>query len=404
MQQFAQIAHGTTNRRAFLRVLGGLAGLSGLGVLAACQQPQQVVITPAAATAPPATSPAPAGASPAASPAASPPPGSVTCRVPGGIARCLARGLACRGCQPKPGRRGWTAAEADVPDGRAAHGTQPVAGPTSVRLARTFDTGQPEFRPQDAAAPGTPDIQSSVTVGADGTIFATNFIGYLFALRDSPQPDRLDLAWQFRPAGSSPRHSTPAIGRDGTVYVHFSRGMGDQTANALYAVRAPASGRDGQEVWTVDLGPGQTGGATGLSPTIGSDGTIYQLSPVADCIDRTRGPRAVDGQAGPAVKTAPSVSPDGSSVYTASMDGKLYAVAAPSGSGSEGSVRWTFDFGQNLARRRWWRCLSLDLRRAVRMPWVVAHRQQMTGWHHLCWREQQQFLCDCARRQHEMAV
>jgi hypothetical protein len=80
----------------------------------------------------------------------------------------------------------------------------------------------------------------------------TNFPGFLFALKDSTAPNRLDLAWQFRPAGATPRHATPALAMDGTVYVHFSRGSGETTTNTLYALRPPTSGTVAQPAWSID--------------------------------------------------------------------------------------------------------------------------------------------------------
>ena len=47
------------------------------------------------------------------------------------------------------------------------------------------------------------------------------------------------------------------------------------------------------------------------------------------------------------MKISPALGPDGT-VYTASLDGKLYAVSPPSGAGTQGTVKWTFDFGEHL--------------------------------------------------------
>src|SRR5439155_25322686 len=51
---------------------------------------------------------------------------------------------------------------------------------------------------------------------------------------------------------------------------------------------------------------------------------------------------------GPSIKAAPAVGSDGT-IYLSSMDGKLYAVAPPSGR-TEGTVKWTFDFGEHLGQ------------------------------------------------------
>jgi outer membrane protein assembly factor BamB len=50
---------------------------------------------------------------------------------------------------------------------------------------------------------------------------------------------------------------------------------------------------------------------------------------------------------GQTVKVAPAVAPDGT-VYVTAVTGSLYAVSPPAGSGNQGSVKWSFDFGQHL--------------------------------------------------------
>jgi hypothetical protein len=49
---------------------------------------------------------------------------------------------------------------------------------------------------------------------------------------------------------------------------------------------------------------------------------------------------------GPVVKAAPALGEDGT-VYVASMDDHLYAIAPPTGGGNPGSVKWTFTFGDH---------------------------------------------------------
>jgi outer membrane protein assembly factor BamB len=233
-------------------------------------------------------------------------------------------------------------------------GRSPHTGARRLALARTFDTNQPDLRPADALMPTT-DIQSSTAIGPDGTIYATNFTGWLFALKDSPSAaDRLDLAWRFRPANSSPFHCTPALSRDGaTVYVAFTTGAGPAATGALYAVRAPSSGQDGQMVWQADLGPGPVQN----SPTLGPDGTLYIVNVAGrlSAVDSTTGTVKWTARTGTSetapfgqtVKVAPALGPDGT-VYTTALTGSLYAVSPPTGSGTQGAIKWTFDFGEHL--------------------------------------------------------
>jgi outer membrane protein assembly factor BamB len=52
-------------------------------------------------------------------------------------------------------------------------------------------------------------------------------------------------------------------------------------------------------------------------------------------------------QLGPVLRASASLAPDGT-IYVPSIDGNLYAVSAPTGASSEGTIKWTFDFGANL--------------------------------------------------------
>jgi outer membrane protein assembly factor BamB len=231
-------------------------------------------------------------------------------------------------------------------------------GSRQLTVTRTFSTNQPDLRPDDALINST-DIQSSTAVGPDGTIYATNFLGWLFALRDSPtSTDGLDLAWRFRPPNGSPLHCTPAVGRDGTIYCSFTVGPLSTPKCGLYAIRPPTSGLDAQVVWQTDLPPGNAPGVpAGFSPTQGSDGTLYiaNASGMLFAIDPTSGQvkwtaqfgTSQPAQYGQAVKVAPAVAPDGI-VYIGALTGSLYAVSPPSGSGNQGSIKWTFDFGEHL--------------------------------------------------------
>jgi outer membrane protein assembly factor BamB len=233
-------------------------------------------------------------------------------------------------------------------------GRSPHRGPQSLAIARTFNTNQPDLRPADPLGPG-PDIQSSSAIGPDGTIYATNFIGWLFALKDSPSAsDVLDLAWRFRPPNGSPYHCTPALTPDGaTVYVSFTTGTADAARGSLFAVRAPSSGQDGQVVWQADLGPGNVQN----SPTLGPDGTLYivNVAGVLSAIDSSTGRvkwtaqtgTAQPAQFGQTVKMTPAVAPDGT-VYTTALTGALYAISPPGGSGTQGSIKWSFNFGEHL--------------------------------------------------------
>jgi outer membrane protein assembly factor BamB len=232
-------------------------------------------------------------------------------------------------------------------------GRSPHTGPRNLALSRTFETNQPDLRPDDGLVP-TPDIQSSTSIAPDGTIYATNFIGWLFALKDSASTSNaLDLAWRFRPPNGSPFHCTPAIGRDGTVYVSFTTGTGPTAKGTVYAVRAPSSGQDGQVAWQTDIPPGNVQN----TPTLGPDGTLYivNVAGMLYAIDSSNGQvkwnaqtgNGQQAQFGQTVKVAPAVASDGT-VYVTTLTEGLVAVSPPSGGGNQGSVKWKFDFGEHL--------------------------------------------------------
>ncbi|HET6314867.1 MAG TPA: PQQ-binding-like beta-propeller repeat protein [Chloroflexota bacterium] len=230
-------------------------------------------------------------------------------------------------------------------------GRSPHNGPRRLTLLRSFDSFA--VRPPDTLI-ASPDIQNSSVVGPDGTIYATTFAGELLALRDGSAANQLQLAWRYHPAGGSPFHATAALSRDGqTVFVPFTTGAGPAAKGTLFAVKAPASGQDGQVVWQAELGAGQVQN----SPSIAPDGTIYivNVPGLLSAIDSNTGTVkwtaqiGTSGQAqfGQTVKVAPAVASDGT-VYVAAVTGSLYAVSPPSGGGAQGSIKWTFDFGQHL--------------------------------------------------------
>lgn len=140
----------------------------------------------------------------------------------------------------------------------------PTSG-TEAQIAWSVDVGEGR-------------ITSSPTVGPDGTIYAVNGAGKLYAIA----PDGT-VKWTAQ-TGPTLR-STPALGADGTIYQPSTDGK-------LYAVKPPASAdaKEGTVTWTFDfgqhLGPtplltkdkgggGANGIGSGASPTIGPDGMIY---------------------------------------------------------------------------------------------------------------------------------
>jgi outer membrane protein assembly factor BamB len=206
-------------------------------------------------------------------------------------------------------------------------GQSPHSGPRAPRLAAGFDTrqgGEPRA-----------DIQSAIAVGPDGTAYVTNFRGGLFALR-APAGGPMRAAWSYREPGMGSWHATAAIDEAGTVYLPLSSFPPPQPpaqpAAFLYAF-AP----DGRVKWKADLGSRST-----ASPTIGPDGTIYQLVDAGSLVAITaEGARKWAARVGPSLVSSPALALDGTT-YTLSTDGKLYAV------GPGGEVKWSADYGSQV--------------------------------------------------------
>jgi outer membrane protein assembly factor BamB len=221
-------------------------------------------------------------------------------------------------------------------------GRSPHIGPRQPILLRTFNTSRVEV-PDPVF--GNSDIQSSAAIAPDGTAYIGLHSGTLFALRDpAGAGNQLAARWSFHPVGGSSWHATPAIGRDGTVYVGFSTNSGKPTAQGtLYALQAPTTGIEPRVLWSVDLGPGRQTS----SPTLGADGTIYAMGGEGRL--SAIGPDGAvrwTAQTGPTLKSSPALGRDGT-VYVPSMNGKLYAVVPPTDSTTRmGSIRWVFRFAE----------------------------------------------------------
>ena len=206
-------------------------------------------------------------------------------------------------------------------------GQSPHVGPRQPRLFATFDTREPG----EARA----DIQSAIAAGPDGTVYLGNFRGRFVALRESPS-GTMQAAWSYSESGLGSSFATPAVDETGTVYLPLSSSGPTQPpaqpVGFLYSF-----GPDGKVRWKADLG-----GRSTASPTIGPDGTIYQLVDSGSLVAITAaGQRKWAAKVGPSFVSSPALAPDGT-VYTLSSDGKLYAV------GSGGDVKWSADYGSQL--------------------------------------------------------
>lgn len=146
------------------------------------------------------------------------------------------------------------------------------------------------------------EVNSSPTVGSDGTIYIGAEDGRLYAIDPNGS-----LVWSLATGGGI--YSSPALAGDGTVYV------GSRDHN-LYAVHP-----DGTPRWTFP-----TGGEVNSSPAIAADGTIYvgsydgSLYAVAPS-----GALLCSYSAGAPVHSSPAIGPDGA-IYVGSANGVVNAL------------------------------------------------------------------------------
>ncbi len=183
----------------------------------------------------------------------------------------------------------------------------------------------------------------SPTLGPDGTIYALNGAGKLFAV--SPNGS---VSWTANVGPSVV--SSPALASDGTVYVACTDGK-------VYAVTPPSGGASGgMSSWSFDLGKhlgptplvtasrpqGANGIGTFASPTIGPDGTIYvggsnsnfyAITPDGQLKWLYEAERELAG-----IASTAAISADGQTLYFGANKGGIYAVAA-----TDGSLRWRFN-------------------------------------------------------------
>ncbi len=155
-------------------------------------------------------------------------------------------------------------------------------------------------------------VNSSPSVGSDGTIYVGSGDGYVYVL----YPDS-SLKWKYQTEGGV--YSSPSVGPDGTIYV----GSSDGYVYALYP--------DSSLKWKY-----QTGRYVYSSPSVGSDGTIYVGS--WDSYIYVLNP---DGslkwryQTGDRVQSSPAIGSDGT-IYVGSTDNYLYAF------NPDGSLKWKY--------------------------------------------------------------
>ncbi len=123
------------------------------------------------------------------------------------------------------------------------------------------------------------DIVSSPAIGADGTIYTSDYIstssgdivsGHLYAINGATGAPK----WKFKTKGGP---TSPVIGADGTVYISdsVSTSNGDIVSGHLYAI----NGATGKLKWKFKTEGDPT------SPLIGTDGNVY----ISDSVSTSNG-------------------------------------------------------------------------------------------------------------------
>jgi len=149
-------------------------------------------------------------------------------------------------------------------------------------------------------------IRTGAVIGSDGTIYVGSDDGNLYAIN----PDQ-SVKWVKQIGNSSLISAAPAIGSDGSIY------LGAEDAN-LYAFNP-----DGSAKW---LQPFTTGSNIKCSPIIGADGTIYIASDKVYALNQNGTSKWTNPfSSGSVFSSYMALGPDGT-IYIGGTDNKLYAI------------------------------------------------------------------------------
>lgn len=194
-------------------------------------------------------------------------------------------------------------------------------GPQTANVRWNFST---------EGVPGSPAVNNDGTIYLPIGLLNTDTTGALYAIN----PDG-SLQWRL-PLNILPSSTAPAIGPDGTVYVH---GNGDE-ANILAIEKLIAVTPGGAVAWAFKFndGGGSLTDYVQSSPTIGADGTIYvgskdtnlyALNPNGT-IKWARTP-SLSG-----IASSPALAPDGHTIYVVDSSTTIFAYS------SAGVLQWRY--------------------------------------------------------------
>lgn len=166
----------------------------------------------------------------------------------------------------------------------------------------------------------------SPAIAADGTIYARVSDGYIHALKPT---DGTELWKSNIGTTSASFYGNPIVGSDGTIY----QGS-DETDHRLYAIKP-----DGSAKWQFSADSGLYG-----APALDASGNVYFTTLTGGVYSLTSsGAQRWKATSGGSISSSVALSVDGSTLYYAGYDGKLYARDTASG-----DVRWTYTLGTEV--------------------------------------------------------
>lgn len=200
-----------------------------------------------------------------------------------------------------------------------------------------FYVGEPEHHEEFDVYKG---ILSTPAVDKDGTIYFSSLSDYFFALN----PDGSEK-WRIRMPFTADVWSSPAIDTDGTIYIGSSRRFDENLELQDTSVRGKlyAINPDGSEKWSYDIGSDVC-----PSPAIGKDGTIYiagyEGAPGTGklCAVNRDGSEKWCFPIDKWIESSPTVGSDGT-IYMGSWIGVIYAL------NPDGSLKWEYKTDEGVS-------------------------------------------------------
>jgi outer membrane protein assembly factor BamB len=210
---------------------------------------------------------------------------------------------------------------------------------TGVTCFNTNGTTNWFFQPQDLFYGNGGDVDSSLAVGADGSIYFVAEGSRLYALTGEGQ-----LKWFLPLPGDAEPDSTPALAPDGTILVGSGLYNGeDEQSPYLYDVNP-----DGSLNWIFNVADHGGGTIIQSAPTIDQNGVIYvgSAAPLQDylgcvfAINSNGTPKWVFTNYGSFVSSSPAIAANGT-IYAGDGGADVYAI-------SNGTAIWTYTTGGSI--------------------------------------------------------